>query len=600
MILWYVSNESQAEKVDINTFEKVVKSNLNEGRYVEVHTYQTGQAEARIKRARTDKIFIKTYKTSYPSGDKAFDVFQKMMPKAGPNFKYQAESQSSGFWPQLLVSLIPMALIVAVFFIFFNQMQSSGNKALSFGKSRAKLHNEHRSRVTFDDVAGVDEAKQELQEIVDYLRQPKRFTELGARIPKGILLVGSPGTGKTLLARAVAGEAGVPFFSISGSDFVEMFVGVGASRVRDLFEQAKRNVPCIIFIDELDAVGRQRGTGLGGGHDEREQTLNQLLSEMDGFETNNGIIVLAATNRPDVLDPALLRPGRFDRQIVVDIPDQKGREAILKIHAKNKPLAEEVDLNVLARRTTGFTGADLENLLNEAALLAARLNKKQIGMDELEEAINRIVAGPEKKNRLISDREKDIVAYHEAGHAVVGYFLPHCDPIHRVSVIPRGRAGGYTLALPKEDRHYMTRSELADEITMILGGRAAESAVLGDITTGAHNDLDRATKLAHKMVTEYGMSDELGPMTFGRKQEDLVFLGRDLAKDKDYSEQVAASIDREIRKIIDDSYDRAQRIIVQKKGKLEDLVKVLKEQETIEGDQISAVLGPKDEEKKVG
>lgn len=451
---------------------------------------------------------------------------------------------------------------------------------MSFGKSRAKLHTDDKKRVTFKDVAGVDEAKEELEEIVEFLKQPKKFIEIGARIPKGVLLVGPPGTGKTLIAKAVAGEAGVPFFSISGSDFVEMFVGVGAARVRDLFEQAKKNAPCIVFIDEIDAVGRQRGAGLGGGHDEREQTLNQLLVEMDGFGVNEGIIMLAATNRPDILDPALLRPGRFDRQVVVDIPDVKGREEILKVHARNKPLAEDVDLSVLARRTPGFTGADLENLLNEAALLAARRNKKKIEMTELEEAVTRVIAGPEKKSRVMTERERKLVAYHEAGHAVVAQLLPNVDPVHEVSIVPRGRAGGYTMILPKEDRFFRGKNELLDQVTHLLGGRASEELVLQEISTGAQNDLERATTLARKMVMEFGMSENIGPMTLGHRQEE-VFLGRDLAHGRNYSEEVAASIDKEVRNIIDKCYDRAKNILSENINKLHNVAQALLEREKL-------------------
>jgi len=460
---------------------------------------------------------------------------------------------------------------------------------MSFGKSRAKLHADEKKRVTFEDVAGADEVKQELEEVVEFLKQPKKFNELGAKIPKGVLLYGPPGTGKTLLARAVAGEAGVPFFSISGSDFVEMFVGVGASRVRDLFEQAKKNAPCIVFIDEIDAVGRQRGAGLGGGHDEREQTLNQLLVEMDGFNPNEGIIIVAATNRPDILDPALLRPGRFDRQVVVDVPDITGRKEILRVHIKGKPLSDDVDLGVLARRTPGFTGADLANLVNEAALLAARRNKKQIDMFEMEESIERVVAGPEKKSKVISDKEKKLVSYHEAGHALVSTLLPDSDPVHKVSIIPRGRAGGYTLILPTEDRYYRTKSMLLDEIVVLLGGRVAESLVLRDISTGAQNDLERATSIARKMIMEYGMSDEIGPLTLGRKSEQ-VFLGRDITHDRNYSEEVAFKIDKEVRKIIDESYAKAENLLKSSMDKLHLIASNLMEKETLDSDEFTALI----------
>ena len=507
------------------------------------------------------------------------------------NIPYETNApRGPSWWQTAITYAIPFLLLFGLFFFFMQQTQGGGNRVMNFGKSRARLHEGDRKRVTFDDVAGADEEKAELAEVVDFLRDPRKYIELGARIPKGILLVGPPGTGKTLLARAVAGEAGVPFFSISGSDFVEMFVGVGASRVRDLFETAKRNSPCIVFIDEIDAVGRQRGAGLGGGHDEREQTLNQLLVEMDGFEPNSGIIILAATNRPDVLDPALLRPGRFDRQVVLDIPDIKGREEILKVHAKGKPLAEDVSLSVLARRTPGFTGADLANTLNEAALLAARRGKKEIAMSECEEAIERVIAGPERRSRIMSEKERQLTAYHEAGHALVGYFLPTTDPIHKVSIIPRGQMGGYTLALPLEDKHYATRTELQEDVIMFLGGRAAEAVALQEISTGARNDLERATKLVRKMVTEYGMSSELGHMTFGHGHEDQIFLGRDIARDRNYSEEVAAAIDREMRRIMDESYRQAEKIIQENRHLLEALAKALLEKETLEAEEFKKIM----------
>ncbi|MEW5919900.1 MAG: ATP-dependent zinc metalloprotease FtsH [Bacillota bacterium] len=497
------------------------------------------------------------------------------------------------WWSTLLTYLIPFILIIGLFFFFMQQTQGGGNRVMNFGKSRARLHDGERKKVTFEHVAGADEEKAELQEIVDYLKDAKKFTELGARIPKGVLLVGPPGTGKTLLARAVAGEAGVPFFSISGSDFVEMFVGVGASRVRDLFDNAKKNAPCIVFIDEIDAVGRQRGAGLGGGHDEREQTLNQLLVEMDGFDINEGVIILAATNRPDILDPALLRPGRFDRQVTVNFPDVKGREEILRVHTKGKPLAPEVDLKVLARRTPGFTGADLENLVNEGALLAARRARKTISMSELEEAIDRVIAGTEKKSRVISDFEKKIVAYHEAGHALVGYLLPHTDPVHKVSIIPRGRAGGYTLMLPEEDRYYMTRSELLDRVAALLAGRVAEQVVFNEISTGAQNDLERSTSIVRQMIMEYGMSDELGPITLGHKH-DQVFLGRDLGRERDFSEEIARAIDKEIRRTIDRCYHKGEELIVQHREKLDQLAEMLLEKETLDAVEIEALIEGKD------
>jgi len=493
------------------------------------------------------------------------------------------------WWQSALTYLLPFLLLIGIFFFLMQQTQGGGNKVMNFGRSRARLQEAEKKKVTFQDVAGADEERAELSEIVDFLKDPRKYIEIGARIPKGVLLVGPPGTGKTLLARAVAGEADVPFFSISGSDFVEMFVGVGASRVRDMFENAKKNSPCIVFIDEIDAVGRQRGAGLGGGHDEREQTLNQLLVEMDGFDVNEGIIIIAATNRPDILDPALLRPGRFDREITVGLPDVNGREAILKVHTRNKQLSEAVDLKTLARGTPGFTGADLENVVNEAALLAARKSLKRIGMQDLEESIERVVAGTQKTSRVISPFEKKIVAYHEAGHALVGYLLPHTDPVHKVSIIPRGRAGGYTLMFPEEDRYYMTRSELLDRVSTLLGGRVAEKLVLNDISTGAQNDLERATSIVRQMIMEYGMSESLGPITLGRKH-DQVFLGRDLARDRNYSEEIAKAIDQEIRKTIDNCYQKAQEILEKERDKLENLAQTLLDKETLDAGEIKALV----------
>jgi len=468
---------------------------------------------------------------------------------------------------------------------------------MSFGKSRAKKMNKDQPKTTFEDVAGLDEAVEELEEIKEFLASPAKFMALGAKIPKGVLLYGPPGSGKTLLARAVAGEAGVPFFSISGSDFVEMFVGVGASRVRDLFEQAKTNAPCIVFVDEIDAVGRHRGAGLGGGHDEREQTLNQLLVEMDGFDIKDNVILIAATNRPDILDPALLRPGRFDRQVVVDRPDLRGRVGILKVHTRGKPLDKDVDTDVLARRTPGFTGADLANLVNEAALLAARHGKKSIDMSELEESIDRVIAGPERKTRLISDKEKEIIAYHEAGHALVSHVLPNTDPVHKISIIPRGRALGYTLTLPTEDRYLVAKSELTDQLAMLLGGRVAEDTIFHDITTGAQDDLDKTTKIARQMVCEYGMSDKLGPLTLGQKQ-DQVFLGRDFASHPDYSPEIAFEIDKEIRRIVDEASDKARTILRDQKDKLDLIAKTLIEKETIEKEDLERLLEGKPIEEK--
>ena len=493
------------------------------------------------------------------------------------------------WWTGILSSVLPMLLIVGLWFLMMNNQGGGGGRVMNFGKSRARRYDEDKIKVTFKDVAGAAEAKQELQEVVEFLKEPQKYNELGAKIPKGVLLYGPPGTGKTLLAKAVAGEAGVPFFSISGSDFVEMFVGVGASRVRDLFEQAKKSAPCIVFIDEIDAVGRQRGAGLGGGHDEREQTLNQLLVEMDGFGANEGIIMIAATNRPDILDPALLRPGRFDRQIVVDRPDIKGRTEILKVHVKGKPIADDVELEIIAQRTPGFTGADLSNLVNEAALMAARKNKKKINMPEMEEAAERVIMGPERKSRVISDNEKRLTAYHEGGHTIVGMLLEHTDPVHKVTIIPRGRAGGYTLSLPKEDRYYATRSEMLDELKVLLGGRVAEALVLKEISSGASNDLQRATALARQMICEYGMSEKIGPVTFGHRQ-DQVFLGRDIARDKDYSEEVAAEIDKEVRAFLDDAYAATEKLLNENMDKLHLIAEALIERETLEKEEIADIV----------
>ena len=493
------------------------------------------------------------------------------------------------WWMSILSSILPMLIIVGLWFMLMNQGGAGGGKVMNFGKSRARRYDEEKLKITFKDVAGAEEAKQELEEVVEFLKHPQKYNDLGAKIPKGVLLYGPPGTGKTLLAKAVAGEAGVPFFSISGSDFVEMFVGVGASRVRDLFDQAKKSAPCIVFIDEIDAVGRQRGAGLGGGHDEREQTLNQLLVEMDGFSANEGIIMIAATNRPDILDPALLRLGRFDRQIVVDRPDIKGRTEILKVHVKGKPMGPDVNLDVIAQRTPGFTGADLSNLVNEAALLTARKDKKAINMPEMEEAAERVIMGPERKSRVISDKEKRLTAYHEGGHTIVGMLLEHTDPVHKVTIIPRGRAGGYTLSLPKEDKYYATRSEMLDELKVLLGGRVAEALVLKEISSGASNDLQRATQLARQMICEYGMSENIGPVTFGHRQ-DQVFLGRDIARDKDYSEEVAAEIDKEVRSFMEDAYAATEKLLSDNIDKLHVIAKALMEKETLEEEEINQLV----------
>ncbi len=500
------------------------------------------------------------------------------------------EAEGTSGWVTFFTSIIPFVIIFILFFFLLNQAQGGGSRVMNFGKSKAKLYSEEKKKVTFKDVAGADEEKQELIEVVEFLKDPRKFASLGARIPKGVLLVGPPGTGKTLLAQAVAGEAGVPFFSISGSDFVEMFVGVGASRVRDLFENAKKNSPCIIFIDEIDAVGRQRGAGLGGGHDEREQTLNQLLVEMDGFSANEGIIIVAATNRPDILDPALLRPGRFDRQIPVGRPDVKGREAVLKVHARNKPLAESVDIKTIAMRTPGFSGADLENLLNEAALVAARQNKKKIDMEDIDEATDRVIAGPAKKSRVISQKEKNIVAYHEAGHTIIGLVLDNAEIVHKVTIVPRGQAGGYAVTLPKEDRYFMTKPELVDKITGLLGGRVAEEITFNESSTGASNDFQRATSIARRMVTEFGMSEKLGPMQFGQGQGGNVFLGRDIQNEQNYSDAIAHEIDLETQKIIKEAYDHCKEILVQHQDKLNLIAETLKKVETLDSQQIKSLF----------
>jgi len=503
--------------------------------------------------------------------------------------KITAKPAEGNSWVQILLSWIPMLLLIGVWIFFMRQMQVGGGKALSFGKSRARLINESQERITFDDVAGIDEAKEELQEVVEFLKDPKKFTRLGGRIPKGILLVGSPGTGKTLLAKAIAGEAGVPFFSISGSDFVEMFVGVGAARVRDLFIQGKKNAPCIIFIDEIDAVGRHRGAGLGGGHDEREQTLNQLLVEMDGFESNQGVIVISATNRPDILDPALLRPGRFDRQIVVPVPDIKGREEIFKVHLRKKHISDDVDISILARGTPGFTGADIENMVNEAALIAARKGKNRIEMEDFEEAKDKVIMGIERKSMIISEEEKKITAYHESGHALIAKLLPNTDPIHKVTIIPRGRALGITQQLPVDEKHTYSKDYLISGLCVLLGGRAAEELALNTQTTGAENDLERATEIARRMVCEYGMSDTLGPITFG-KREEQIFLGKEIARHKDYSELTAQKIDEEIRRIVIDAYDKTCTLLKENIDKLDRLAKALLEKETLNAKEIDEIV----------
>ncbi len=522
----------------------------------------------------------------------SIDSFMRYVEEPLKNGELSLKEQNQSIFITLLGLLTPFGLLIIFLIFWFLVMNGgqSGNKTMTFGKSKARLMgNEDRNKVTFEDVAGVDEEKEELEEIVEFLKNPRKFTEMGARIPKGVLLVGQPGTGKTLLAKAVAGEAGVPFFIISGSDFVEMFVGVGASRVRDLFEEAKKKAPCIIFIDEIDAVGRQRGAGLGGGHDEREQTLNQLLVEMDGFGTNEGVIVLAATNRPDVLDKALLRPGRFDRQIVVSAPDVKAREQILEVHAKKKRLAEDVDLKTIAKNTSGFSGADLENILNESALLAARRNLNEIGMKEIEDAMVKVTMGPEKKTRVRSEKENKLVAYHEAGHAVVSRFLPTQDAVHQISIVPRGMAGGYTMYRPTEDKSFMSKTEMVENIVSLLGGRVAEKLILDDISTGASNDIERATKIARSMVTKYGMSDRVGTIMLGSTQEE-VFLGRDFAQSKEYSEETAAIIDEETKNIIDKAYNTAEEILKANLDKLHKVAGVLLEKEKIDGDEFAEIF----------
>src|SRR5919198_122118 len=533
---------------------------------------------------------VKQILTQYPGGGQVTNELYSALLK-NSNTEFNTTVTQESFLTQILIFIIPLGLLLILLMWMMNNVQGGGNRVLNFGKSRAKQLPKDMPKTTFADVAGVDEAVEELHEIKDFLQNPARYQALGAKIPKGVLLYGPPGTGKTLLARAVAGEAGVPFYTISGSDFVEMFVGVGASRVRDLFEQAKQNAPCIIFVDEIDAVGRQRGAGLGGGHDEREQTLNQLLVEMDGFDLRQGVILIAATNRPDILDPALLRPGRFDRQIVVDRPDLEGRRAILNVHSKGKPIADDADLEVLARRTPGFTGADLANLMNEATLLAARKGRDMVSNLDLDEAVDRVVAGPERKSRIISEKEKLVIAYHEGGHALVSHALPNADPVHKVSIIPRGRALGYTLTLPLEDKYLVTRSELSDELAMLLGGRTAEELIFTDPTTGAQNDIERATKIARSMVTESGMSDALGPMQFGQHHAE-VFLGRDFAAQPDYSDEVAAKIDGEVRRLIDAAHATALDILTTYRTVLDQMAEALIEKETLETEEVMAILDP--------
>ncbi|MCD7036663.1 ATP-dependent zinc metalloprotease FtsH [Metabacillus sp. GX 13764] len=591
VVSFFNGNSGKPDQVTYNTFV----SQLEEGK-VKSLTVQpvrgVYEVKGQLKEAPKDQFFM----THIPdqAGLARVDNYIKtqsqknVAAKDQTSVDFQPAEETSG-WVTFFTSIIPFIIIFILFFFLLNQAQGGGSRVMNFGKSKAKLYSEEKKKVKFKDVAGADEEKQELIEVVEFLKDPRKFAELGARIPKGVLLVGPPGTGKTLLARAAAGEAGVPFFSISGSDFVEMFVGVGASRVRDLFENAKKNAPCIIFIDEIDAVGRQRGAGLGGGHDEREQTLNQLLVEMDGFSANEGIIIVAATNRPDILDPALLRPGRFDRQITVDRPDVKGREAVLHVHARNKPLDSSVDLKSIAMRTPGFSGADLENLLNEAALVAARLNKKKVDMSDIDEATDRVIAGPAKKSRVISEKERNIVAYHEAGHTVIGIMLDEAEMVHKVTIVPRGQAGGYAVMLPKEDRYFMTKPELLDKITGLLGGRVAEEIIFGEVSTGASNDFQRATGIARRMVTEFGMSDKLGPLQFGQSQGQ-VFLGRDFNNEQNYSDAIAHQIDMEIQEFVKQSYARAKTILTDNRDKLELIAKTLLDVETLDANQIKYLV----------
>jgi len=580
---WIQGDDASKKEINYSGAPPSFVSDLETGRVQSVLMNtrdQTLQVTTTEKDADGSNV---TYKVSYPSTDEATKLIQES------GVKFSSKSPGSPWWTSALTIILPLLLMVGLWIFIMNQMQGGGSKVMSFGKSRARRVSVDSPKVTFKDVAGVDEAVEELEEIKEFLENPKKFQQLGARIPKGVLLYGPPGTGKTLLARAVAGEAGVPFFSISGSDFVEMFVGVGASRVRDLFEQAKQNAPCIIFVDEIDAVGRHRGAGLGGGHDEREQTLNQLLVEMDGFEMKDNIILIAATNRPDILDPALLRPGRFDRQVVVDRPDRAGRRQILEVHTRGKPIDKTIDLDALAAQTPGFTGADLANLVNEAALLAARHGNKIVTMTELEEGIMRVLAGPEKKSRLISEKEKAITAYHEMGHAFVGHFLPNTDPVHKISVVSRGQALGFTISLPTEDKFLTTKNELMDSLSMTLGGRAAEEVVFSEITTGAANDIEKATSIAKQMIMRYGMSEELGPRALGHNQA-LPFLGREFAQEPDYSEEVARQIDAEVRRIIEEAHQRAKDLLVERREQLDAVTAILIQRETLERVEFEALL----------
>jgi cell division protease FtsH len=587
VVVWQLFNPHTPEsKVAFSTFIQKIEKNPDEikPKTLQIRTSASGNhAEFKGQWKKDDQWFV----TTGYIGDSIFDKLNK----SGIEYEIVKENEG-GFWQQVLITWLPMIVLVVLFLVFMRQLQVGGGKAMSFGKSKAKLLSENQRKITFTDVAGIEEAKDEVEEIIAFLKDPKKFTRLGGRIPKGVLMMGPPGTGKTLLARAIAGEAGVPFFSISGSDFVEMFVGVGASRVRDLFDQGKKNAPCIIFIDEIDAVGRHRGAGLGGGHDEREQTLNQLLVEMDGFESNDGVILIAATNRPDVLDPALLRPGRFDRRIVVPRPDVKGRYGILRVHTKKTPLGANVDLEIIARGTPGFSGADLENLVNEAALLAARADKDRLDMHDFEMAKDKVLMGPERRSMIISEKEKRNTAYHEAGHALVGKMVASADPVHKVTIIPRGRALGLTQSLPTEDRLSLSREQANDHIAVMMGGRIAEELIFNQLTTGAANDLQQATDLARKMVCDWGMSEKLGPMHFGRREE-MVFLGRDFNEQKDYSEQTAIDIDGEVKRIVTNNYERAKGVVAQNIDKLKVLAEALLEYETLDGAEIDVLFSGK-------
>ncbi|MBU6080145.1 MULTISPECIES: ATP-dependent zinc metalloprotease FtsH [Allobacillus] len=583
IVSMFNSPASETEQMNYNQFTEV----LEEGQVNEM-TLQYTNFAYEVRGEYTGDEGTQSFIAEIPAND---EIINAIVTQANQQSELTVEpAEEPSAWARVLTTLIPFIIIFILFFFLLSQMQGGGGKMMNFGKSKAKMYTEDKKKTRFTDVAGADEEKQELVEVVEFLKDPRKFSALGARIPKGVLLVGPPGTGKTLLAKAVAGEAGVPFFSISGSDFVEMFVGVGASRVRDLFENAKKNAPCIIFIDEIDAVGRQRGAGVGGGHDEREQTLNQLLVEMDGFGVNEGIIIMAATNRPDILDPALLRPGRFDRQIPVNAPDVKGRTEVLGVHAKDKPLANDVSLKTIAMRTPGFSGADLENLLNEAALVAAREDAKMINMSHVDEAIDRVIAGPAKKSRVISKKEKNIVAYHESGHTVIGVVLNDADMVHKVTIVPRGQAGGYAVMLPREDRYFQTKPELLDKITGLLGGRVAEEVMFNEASTGAHNDFQRATSIARRMVTEFGMSEKLGPLQFGSSGGGQVFLGRDLQNEPNYSDKIAYEIDLEIQNIINTCYERAKEIITKHKEQLELIAQTLLEVETLDADQIDGLF----------